>query len=390
VTDELHVAKLHLRSALADVAALPAYGSRWQPHMDKIYSAISELTSARQALHYAQREITFDHRTSVQAELPYLSWYDREVKAEFPWFANALDRMGDNPESIGESLTPDRGRLISNIFFYHARIVFECLTHVPAPKNVVEIGGGYGGTARLWLTNALHKPRSYIVVDAPESLFFCEAALRAEFGSLVTYAGEQPWNGNGVLLVPLSRLNILSEIEIDLVVNTCSMQEMTDEWIDFYMEWLDRKSPGAFYSLNYAAQPLNNLGESRNLWGPRPSPLWAPRVFHFDPALMRMQGSERSWLVALYERELSHVNPGEVVRLRRMRMTRDVYAQWIDLIRRTLDAGLMAELIRRVENEMHYWPKETLWIVRRLMNTEYHDEFSWLLDRLTQLKGGFV
>jgi putative sugar O-methyltransferase len=391
MNDDLVVPKRHLEAALADRSTVPPLGSRWQPQVDKIRSAIPSLTSARQALHFAQREITFDHRASVQSEVPYLPIYEREVKWEFPWFAEALDKLSDNPEGTNESLTPDRGRLISNVLFYHARILFECLSNVDAPDTVLEIGGGYGAVTRLWLTNPLHRPRLCIIVDAPECLFFAETALRGEFAGRVAYAGEECVFNPSILLVPLTRIDVLRAQPIDLLLNTGSMQEMTDEWIDFYMEWLDEYSPCWFYSLNYIAQPIDLLGESRNLWAPRPGPSWAARLLLLNPALLRIQSAGRDWLSAIYEHETAPAALDRGYRwLQSMRMSRATYVHWLDAVRRTNDPLLMLDLLRRVQAELRFWPKETLWIAQKLLETERRVDAEPFVSKLAKLRGGLV
>ena len=82
--------------------------------------------------------------------------------------------------------------------------------------------------------------------------------------------------GTRILLVPLPYLDQFDK-PVDLVINTGPMQEMTDVWIDFYIDWVSRFDTRYFYSLNYVAQPLGIMGESRNLWTQRLGPDWATR-----------------------------------------------------------------------------------------------------------------
>jgi len=57
--------------------------------------------------------------------------------------------------------------------------------------------------------------------------------------------------GAKVLLCPISNVSALRRLEFDLVTNTFSMQEMTDEWVDWYMRWLDMQPCRYFYSANF-------------------------------------------------------------------------------------------------------------------------------------------
>ena len=136
------------------------------------------------------------------------------------------------------------------------------------PACVMEIGGGYGAPGRVWLTNDLHRPDTYIDADLPESLFYAEIFLRANFPDIqVTYihapndldntqntAKQRPPH---IILCPASRIDLLSDYPVDLLVNTGSMQEMTDDFIIYYNEWLDASKCQLFYSANYFAQRID-------------------------------------------------------------------------------------------------------------------------------------
>ena len=89
---------------------------------------------------------------------------------------------------------------------------------------------------------------------------------------------------------------------VDLVINTGSMQEMTDEWIDFYIDWLARFDTRYFYSLNYVAQPLSIMGESRHLWTQRLGPNWATRHMRLNIPLLDLEGPSRDFLEVLFEK----------------------------------------------------------------------------------------
>src|SRR5215475_8134045 len=59
-------AKRRLASAQSDINPdQPPLGTRWQPQADKIRKALDTLTGSTECLHYAQTQITFDHRESA-------------------------------------------------------------------------------------------------------------------------------------------------------------------------------------------------------------------------------------------------------------------------------------------------------------------------------------
>ena len=77
-----------------------------------------------------------------------------------------------------------------------------------------------------------------------------------------------------VILCPIRFVDAISSLGLDLVINTGSMQEMTEEWVDFWMEWLKKQTCRYFYSLNYFAQPLKFMAEGANTWSPRLTADW--------------------------------------------------------------------------------------------------------------------
>ncbi len=202
-------ARLHLEKALSQISPKqPSYGSRWQPQVDAIRRDIPALRDSPSCLHYAQKNITFDGRPPFPSDLMQIQFREWAVENEFPDLAPVLRQMYDNPLSYPESLGEFNGRTVSRIFYCHARIVLAGITYTNRPKRILEIGGGYGEIARLWLTNSIAPAESYVIVDIPECLFFAEVALKAEFGGEVGYFdGQDP--GTRILLVPIPFLGDL-------------------------------------------------------------------------------------------------------------------------------------------------------------------------------------
>jgi hypothetical protein len=153
------------------------------------------------------------------------------------------------------------------------------------PSTVCDIGGGIGATALSWLRNTAHRPDYVVIVDLPETLFFADVLLRFEFGraSVRYLLDNKPVNpaavGAKVVLCPVSNIAALRDLQLDLVTNTLSMQEMTDDWVDWYMQWLDKQNCSYFYSSNYFGTALAKMLEGRNSWSPRPSPKWRLQRF---------------------------------------------------------------------------------------------------------------
>lgn len=360
-------AKDHLRKALKERdPQQPAYGTRWQPHADRIRGDIDSFLDPVQCLHYAQTRITFDHRESdgyVQ-DLARIKLYEALVRHEFRHFSAALDAMDDNPLSVPQSLHQVGGRAVSNIFFWHARFVLGGCTYIEPPKRIFEIGGGYGAAARLWMKNPIVPISSFVIVDIPECLFFADVALRHEFGDAVGYFdGTDP--GTPIVLVPLPLLASF-ERPSDLVMNTGSMQEMTDEWIDYYMAWLDRADTRYFYSVNYAAQPLSLLAESRNLWSPRPSAAWSTRRLNLNVPIIRAQGPGNDFAEAYFEKTPAQDSLKAWSVYRGHSLMPETFVEGLDLLRQNLNVGDALAFLQLVLKQMRYVPKELLWIANWL------------------------
>jgi hypothetical protein len=215
----------------------------------------------------------------------------------------------------------------------------------------------------MWYRHAPSRPSSYAIIDIPESLFFAETALCLEFGDAVGYFdGKDP--GTPIVLVPICHLSSFSRAS-DLVVNTGSMQEMTDEWIEFYMSWLDQHDAKYFYSLNYAASPLSDLGEGRTFWGPRPSTAWSTRLLCFDIPMLRLK-SGRDFLEAIYEKSPAKYSLDDWSANRGFLISRPVYLEGLDLLRQSLNPADATDFTQRVLRQMPYVPKELYWIAEWL------------------------
>ncbi len=291
-------------------AGLPAMGKRWSAYAEKMAGFAQEVTTPQQVLDVAQTQIGFEHRGNIHHEGKFTALYERELKCEFPQYAGQLQGFADFDHCAAETSYVHEGRPVSNVLFYLARIILSCCTRLPAgPERILEIGGGYGAPARLWMNNPVHQPRQYWILDIPESLFFAEIILREEFGASSIHYLENNLDGASekipsqarIVLCPVSAWNSLLSRPFDLVINTGSMQEMSDEWIEFYKGLLDRVKARWFYSLNYFAQPVGSLWESENLYSPRLSPRWQARFLNYNPAFVRMQ-ADRNYLEAIYEK----------------------------------------------------------------------------------------
>ena len=146
----------------------------------------------------------------------------------------------------------------------------------------------------------------YAVADFPECLFFAEVFLRANFPDADLLYVREPADAARAgeadfVLCPIEHVESLKRIHFDLAVNTGSMPEMTGEWVDFWMDYLDAANVSLFYWLNYFGQPLESMAESMNAWSPRPRPRWAARLLRTEPYFVLTQ-TIRRFAETMYEK----------------------------------------------------------------------------------------
>jgi putative sugar O-methyltransferase len=274
--DTLSLARGHFADALNSTDdGLPDPGPRWGTIADWCREKIPTFETVEQAVHFAQDPLHhggFELRQAGDALEQWATESEAWLAARFPDVAAHLSSFCEPEISLPSTTTIKNGRRVSGPMYQHVRFFLDCATRIPAMNAVCEIGGGFGAPARLALTNSYRRPDIYTIVDLPESLFFAEVYLSATLGAeCVSYFSDRPLKAarRGVTLCPVSRLTALAPLHFDLAINTWSMQEMTDDYVSFYRDWLVRQAPDHFYSWNYFLQPAAALAESANLFAPR-------------------------------------------------------------------------------------------------------------------------
>lgn len=224
--------------------------------------------------------LPYGHRTSVcEKQIENCLEY---LRNEFP-HSNFLE-TSDEPLSLPNSVKKINGNYFSNMHLWHGWSWLAIQNKTRNVRRFLEVGGGYGALARLWLKYS--KVDRYVIVDVPETLFFAEVYLRHLFGDDVGYFVDSD-PGTKVLLIPADRHEAYTKPS-DIVINIGSLQEMPQEWVDHYMKWLDVYDTNYFYSLNYGEQPLSDK--------------WVPVFIQRDPPVIR-QTCNDSFLAALYEKK---------------------------------------------------------------------------------------
>ena len=378
---------------------------RWEAFRERIQQYIEKAQTPEEVIFYAQKYVEFDHRAPDTIEK--INLYGRTLADEFGPFYGRFSSMGDSSYSLPHTLFRHKKRgVISNVFFYHLRYLLFCLAYIKEPRTICEVGGGYGSVARLWLKNPVYKPSIYVIVDFAECLFFAEVFLRVNIKELdILYVtSEAPLDtaslkAQTVILCPIANIKALSGLNFDLVINTGSMQEMPESWVDFWMNWLKNQNCRYFYSLNSFAHPLENMKEMVNAWSPRLSPEWMIRLQRFDPPFVKQQGAYR---FAEILAEKIHRNVTDPVTLaarydatKQRYMDGQLLLECMDVVRLYPREDIVWDLLKRCHSEMKPIPKEAYWLacyLSSLASTAFKEkrgaEFEQIWSDLKNLRTG--
>jgi hypothetical protein len=247
------------------------------------------------------------------------------------------------------------------------------------PRTICDIGGGTGSTARCWLTNSAHRPDLVVIVDIPETLVYSEALLRSELGdSQVQYLASPTCTPmrSGVILCPIANIRRLENISFDLVTNTTSMQEMTDEWVDWYMDWIDRQPCCFFWSANHFANGISNMREGHNSWSPRPSPRWqlVYSKIHLGP---------RNSARMLFQKEANAV-PVEQATVASKGL--DAWLAHLELARCRRDEQSLRRALEFASSNLPFMPKETWQLSKMLLQITRSQRDKELFESLDQIR----
>jgi putative sugar O-methyltransferase len=282
----------------------PSAGPRWGEYARRMRDFIARNSSAAAAAHFAQSQVDFESREAcTDANFALVQGMRGLLAEDFPDARDVLPWFSDSPLALPQTVRRDGNLLVSKYLYYFARRVLKAASLIGRLEVVCDIGAGTGLAGRLWFMSGRLAPRTYIIVDLPETLYFSQLYLMAHVGEdqvgMVQDDGLAPHRGKKVILVPIDRIECLYEMPIDLVTNFGSLQEMSEYWVDFYHRLLDRIDARYFYSCNYFAQPAQLLAESANLWAPRLGGRWRTFSAEINPWAIRMLSPRNhlEWIV---------------------------------------------------------------------------------------------
>jgi len=364
-------------------ADLPSLGNRWGAYASELRSRIQRLSSLEELIHLGQSpEAGVETHFPPQELIGHCHSCDLELLADLPSDLYVAFSSFRSPRIIRPDFVVEyRGRTIDFITLLAARTVLTLLRLLQdnRPRTICDIGGGTGSTARCWLTNSAHRPDLVVIVDIPETLVYSEALLRSELGeSQVQYLASPTCTlkRSGVILCPINNIRRLENISFDLVTNTTSMQEMTDEWVDWYMDWIDRQPCCFFWSANHFANGISNMREGHNSWSPRPSPRWqlVYSKIHLGP---------RNSAHMLFQKDANAV-PVEQATVASKGL--DAWLAHLELARCRRDEASLRRALEFASSDLPFMPKETWQLSKMLLQITRSQRDKELFESLDQIR----
>jgi putative sugar O-methyltransferase len=202
---------------------------------------------------------------------------------EFFGFRIEQPRVGD-PRGIffgGRFLTRET---CSHLYSAHRMRTAIERAGIMGPLNIVEIGGGFGGTC-FWLRKLLRdRVQHYAIVDLPEvglvQAYFL-GSLEPE--SLIIRGEKRPSDKQTIELIPHFAVEDI-EFNPNVIINQDSMPEMPESEVERYLEWASRRLKGIFLSFNQEAySPFAGVHQ-----------VWVPEIAARHPQLRRVS-RDTSW-----------------------------------------------------------------------------------------------
>ncbi len=118
------------------------------------------------------------------------------------------------------------------------------------PLNIIEIGGGFGGTC-FWLRKIFgDRVSRYVIVDLPEVNLVQGFFLGSIYPDQTVLAGEAVHDASSP--IQLVQCNQLNEIDFrpNVLINQDSMPEMPESEVVRYLDWASKNLDGLFINFN--------------------------------------------------------------------------------------------------------------------------------------------
>jgi putative sugar O-methyltransferase len=178
-------------------------------------------------------------------------------------YARGIDRLGlldrfEEPQ-LGHPVAIEyQGRAISEDLCNSALELNSIMSGLPAPPSgagVLELGGGYGRLA--WLFLSAYPGTRYVLVDIPPALAIAERYLETLLPDRRIFSFrrferfeqiETEWSDAEIAFLTPNQLDLLPPLQLELFVNVSSLHEMAPEQISHYLRVVAHHTAGYFYT----------------------------------------------------------------------------------------------------------------------------------------------
>ena len=288
--------------------------TKWIDIQKKNYEAIRNFNNAMEAIIYAQDGSMsgFDSRRNMHGRgrgdsLHFLHFKAQELERTFPGFTlkghpNLRESHYSDPGSLVEiqGISYSSAFLTNLSFCLRSILTFGQESRI---KRIVEIGGGYGASARIF--KILNPSVRYVLIDLPESLFFTQVFINLNFPEAKTrYVNSKKKidvDQYDFIFVPVQFCESIAGGDFDIAIDTRSLQEMPTTTVKYWMNFIENIiNVKMFYSFNYFLNDKVNLheksGAEASLMCPILDPFWRVKYFKINPVLITKDSSSRNYL----------------------------------------------------------------------------------------------
>lgn len=269
-----------------DVYGRYPVGRIWHDNLSShLQKAIAECATAKETIGLLNDKAFFDINAPAHLTVQAIGWQLGAITRDHGLL------LEDFPPEIQESAlvhddvcVQDGPRRVSMDFLWRLNYTLRVARSVPFPPGrftMLELGSGYGAFARLF--KLLNPEARCVLIDLPESLFFAEVFLRANFPEARFHyihheaeAAAVPADADFVL-VPQEFAPALDGLEVFFFTNQNSLGEMENAVQAHWISLLQRVfRPEYVFSLN---RFLNNIRSPDQEWRRR----FNATQFHWSP-----------------------------------------------------------------------------------------------------------
>ncbi len=212
--------------------------------------------------------IVADSFKQVDTDEDYISAYLKAIDLVMEYHRSASVIQKEILASLSESYAGNstcvhyRGLRLSEKLLFYALATNDIVNHVPSSARkkevILDIGTGYG--ALPVILKKYRENSCFILVDLPEVTLFTAYYVKyhypdakiALFDDIIQNDFNSLMERYDFIIMPSREVSRIPDAKVDLVINTASMGFLSQEYVDYYMDEINRslKQDGYFYSIN--------------------------------------------------------------------------------------------------------------------------------------------